>query len=80
LVEVQVDPEAGKEDRGNFLFLNAETGDIQYRIPPSQRLRLNRESFRMLLMEGLAVQVVLATHIRFYFYMQVMGLWLINRW
>jgi len=54
---VQVDPEASKVDRGNFLFLNAETGEVQHRIPPSQRLRLKREGFRRLLMEDLAVQV-----------------------
>ncbi|PUU74557.1 hypothetical protein B9Z19DRAFT_432831 [Tuber borchii] len=56
LTEVQVDPEVGKVDRGNFLFLNAETGEIEHRIPPGRRLRLKRESFRRLLMEDVAVQ------------------------
>ncbi|PWW75725.1 FAD/NAD(P)-binding domain-containing protein [Tuber magnatum] len=56
LVEVQVDPEVGKVDRGNFLFLNAETGEIQHRMPPNKRLRLKRDNFRKLLMEDLAVQ------------------------
>ncbi|KAG0125920.1 hypothetical protein HOY82DRAFT_587403 [Tuber indicum] len=56
LAGVQVDPEVGKVDRGNFLFLNAETGEIQHRIPPSMRMRFRRQGFRQLLMEGLAVQ------------------------
>lgn len=57
LLEVQVDPEQGKVDKGNFLFLNMKTGEIDYKIPPSKRLRLKRESFRKLLMEDLPVQV-----------------------
>lgn len=57
LLEVQVDPEQGKVDNGNFLFLNMKTGEIDSKIPPSKRLRLKRESFRKLLMEDLPVQV-----------------------
>lgn len=57
LLEVQVDPEQGKVDKGNFLFLNMKTGEIDYKIPPNKRLRLNRESFRRLLVEDLPVQV-----------------------
>lgn len=57
LLEVQVDPEQGKVDKGNFLFLNMKTGEIDYKILPSKRLRLKRESFRKLLMEDLPVQV-----------------------
>ncbi|CUS12216.1 unnamed protein product [Tuber aestivum] len=56
LTDLQVDPEMGRVDRGNFLFLNAETGEIQHRIPPNRRLRLKRDNFRKLLMEDLAVQ------------------------
>lgn len=46
LEKVQVDPEIGRNDTGNFLFLNLETLEVKYKIPPAQRLRLDREKLR----------------------------------
>lgn len=46
LDRVQVDPEVGRNDSGNFLFLNLETLDIKYKIPPAERRRLDREKLR----------------------------------
>ncbi|KAK6205747.1 hypothetical protein LQW54_008231 [Pestalotiopsis sp. IQ-011] len=46
-----------REDQGNFLFLNAETCDTRFRIPPSKRrLRLHRQKFRNVLTDGLDIQ------------------------
>jgi 2-polyprenyl-6-methoxyphenol hydroxylase-like FAD-dependent oxidoreductase len=46
-----------KEDAGNFLFLNAETCETRYKIPPSKRrLRLHRQKLRGVLADGLNVQ------------------------
>ncbi|TFY69027.1 hypothetical protein EVG20_g3324 [Dentipellis fragilis] len=54
--DVQVDPEQGRVDKGNFLYLNTLTGETVWKIPPSRRLRLKRESFRRLLMQGIDIQ------------------------
>ncbi|KAI8965484.1 FAD/NAD(P)-binding domain-containing protein [Daldinia sp. FL1419] len=46
-----------KSDAGNFLFLNCETAEIRYKIPPSKaRLRLNRQKLRSILEDGIDVQ------------------------
>jgi hypothetical protein len=46
-----------KLDEGNFLFLNAETGEIRYKVPPAkERFRLNRLKLLNLLSTGLNVQ------------------------
>jgi 2-polyprenyl-6-methoxyphenol hydroxylase-like FAD-dependent oxidoreductase len=51
-----VDPTL-KHDAGNFLFLNAETGETLYKIPPSKRrLRLHRQKLRGVLSDGLNIQ------------------------
>lgn len=42
----QVDPEVGRNDTGNFLFLNLETLEVKYKIPPAERRRLDREKLR----------------------------------
>jgi len=51
-----VDPSL-RADEGNFLFLNAETGEVRYRIPPTkERLRLNRLRLLNLLSTGLDIK------------------------
>jgi 2-polyprenyl-6-methoxyphenol hydroxylase-like FAD-dependent oxidoreductase len=56
LKTIQVDPEQGRKDTGQFLFLNLANVEPVYQIPPSPRLRINREKFRKLLLDGLDVQ------------------------
>lgn len=46
LDDAQVDPQIAKRDTGNFLFLNLETLDTKFRIPPNERRRVDRERFR----------------------------------
>ncbi|TVY13508.1 putative FAD-dependent monooxygenase [Lachnellula arida] len=54
--ETSIDPSLQK-DKGNFLFLNAETGDVRYKIPPSkERVRLNRLRLLNHLSTGLDIQ------------------------
>ncbi|KYK60751.1 monooxygenase [Drechmeria coniospora] len=55
--EVQVDPEVGRNDNGNFLFLNLDTLDAKFRIPPNERRRVNREKLRKVLLRGVASHV-----------------------
>ncbi|KAI0836252.1 FAD/NAD(P)-binding domain-containing protein [Hypoxylon sp. FL0890] len=46
-----------KADAGNFLFLNCETAEIRYKIPPSKnRLRLHRQKLRSILEDGINIQ------------------------
>ncbi|KAH6649186.1 hypothetical protein BKA67DRAFT_521779 [Truncatella angustata] len=46
-----------KKDEGNFLFLNAETCETRFKIPPSKRrLRLHRQKLRDVLTSGLNIQ------------------------
>jgi len=54
---VQVDPAVGRNDNGNFLFLNLATGETKYRIPPAERRRVNREKLRGLLLKDVADHV-----------------------
>lgn len=49
---VQVDPAIGRNDSGNFLFLNLADCTTKYRIPPSERRRVNREKLRAVLLDG----------------------------
>ena len=49
---VQVDPAVGRNDNGNFLFLNLSNCETKFRIPPSERRRVNREKLRAVLLEG----------------------------
>lgn len=55
--DVQVDPEVGRNDSGNFLFINLETLDSKFRIPPNKRRRVNREKLRKALLQGVADHV-----------------------
>ncbi|RFU26571.1 hypothetical protein B7463_g9768, partial [Scytalidium lignicola] len=51
-----VDPTL-KLDDGNFLFLNAETGEVRYKIPPTkERFRLNRLKLLNILSTGVNVE------------------------
>lgn len=54
---VQVDPAAGRNDTGNFLFINLATCETKFRIPPSERRRVNREKLRAVLLKGVAEHV-----------------------
>ncbi|KAL7938572.1 FAD/NAD(P)-binding domain-containing protein [Trichoderma chlorosporum] len=54
---VQVDPEIGRNDNGNFMFINLETKEAKFKIPPSSRKRVNREKFRRVLLKGVADKV-----------------------
>lgn len=54
---VQVDPEVGRNDNGNFIFLNLETLETKFRIPPNHRRRVNREKLRKVLLQGVADHV-----------------------
>ncbi|KAM4064571.1 FAD binding domain-containing protein [Hirsutella rhossiliensis] len=54
---VQVDPDIGRCDRGNFLFLNLATLEAKFRIPPNDRRRVNRERLRKALLRGVAGHV-----------------------
>ncbi|KIW99687.1 uncharacterized protein Z518_11100 [Rhinocladiella mackenziei CBS 650.93] len=49
---VQVDPAIGRNDSGNFLFLNLSNCETKFRIPPSDRRRVNREKLRAVLLKG----------------------------
>ncbi|KAH3671331.1 hypothetical protein OGAPHI_000554 [Ogataea philodendri] len=43
-------------DSGNFVYINASTGQPLVHIPPSKRLRVRREQIRRTLLEGIDVQ------------------------
>ncbi|EGR45197.1 uncharacterized protein TRIREDRAFT_81679 [Trichoderma reesei QM6a] len=54
---VQVDPEVGRNDNGNFIFINLKTLETKFRIPPNHRRRVNREKLRKVLLQGVADHV-----------------------
>ncbi|KAJ5689109.1 hypothetical protein N7462_003501 [Penicillium macrosclerotiorum] len=57
LPEAYVDPEATRNgENGHFLFFNLRTGEALWQVPPSKRIRMAREKFRRLLMDGIEVQ------------------------
>ncbi|KAJ5563787.1 hypothetical protein N7513_000029 [Penicillium frequentans] len=55
--DVQVDQDVAQNDNGNFLFINLETGEPKFRIPPSRRWRVNREKMRKALLQGIEEHV-----------------------
>lgn len=55
--ETQVDPEVGRNDTGNFIFINLETLEAKFRIPPNERRRINREKLRKLLLKEVSDKV-----------------------
>ncbi|KAL7787463.1 FAD/NAD(P)-binding domain-containing protein [Trichoderma ceciliae] len=54
---VQVDPEVGRNDNGNFMFINLKTQETKFRIPPNVRRRVNREKLRRVLLKKVAEKV-----------------------
>ncbi|KAM5343638.1 hypothetical protein ACJ41O_012175 [Fusarium nematophilum] len=54
---VQVDPEADRQGLGKFVFINLETLEPKFLIPPGDRRRVNREKLRNVLLEGVSDQV-----------------------
>ncbi|RCI12587.1 hypothetical protein L249_0103 [Ophiocordyceps polyrhachis-furcata BCC 54312] len=54
---VQVDPEVGRNDTGNFLFLNLASLDVRFRVPPNERRRVNRQRLREALLRAVADDV-----------------------
>ncbi|KPM41823.1 hypothetical protein AK830_g4717 [Neonectria ditissima] len=48
---VQVDPNVARLGTGNFVFINLETLEPKFRIPPSERRRVNREKLRNVLLQ-----------------------------
>ncbi|KAK1248647.1 hypothetical protein MKX08_006867 [Trichoderma sp. CBMAI-0020] len=57
LDDVQVDPETGRNDTGNFVFINLKTKEPKFYIPPNARRRVNREKLRRLLLKNVAENV-----------------------
>ncbi|KAL7924751.1 FAD/NAD(P)-binding domain-containing protein [Trichoderma austrokoningii] len=57
LDDVQVDPETGRNDTGNFVFINLKTKEPRFYIPPNTRRRVNREKLRRLLLRNVAENV-----------------------
>lgn len=57
LDDVQVDPETGRNDTGNFIFINLKTKEPKFYIPPTARRRVNREKLRRLLLKNVAENV-----------------------
>lgn len=58
LPEAYVDPEATRNgENGQFLFFNLRTGEPLWQVPPSRRIRMAREKFRRLLMDGIEIRV-----------------------
>lgn len=55
--DTQVDPEVGRNDTGNFIFINLETLEAKFRIPPSERRRINREKLRKVLLQDVSDEV-----------------------
>lgn len=46
-----------RHDKGNFVFINLETLEAKFRIPPSERRRVNRERLRNVLLRGVSDHV-----------------------
>ncbi|PHH77950.1 hypothetical protein CDD80_7573 [Ophiocordyceps camponoti-rufipedis] len=61
--DVQVDPEVGRHDTGNFLFLNLASLDVKFKVPPNERRRVNRQRLRQALVRGVADHVHWGKHL-----------------
>ncbi|GAB7364635.1 hypothetical protein MBLNU230_g5438t1 [Neophaeotheca triangularis] len=57
LDEIQVAPQVGQNDTGNFLFLNLETEEVKFKIPPNHRRRAGREKMRRTQLAGVKDRV-----------------------
>ncbi|TPX13007.1 uncharacterized protein E0L32_006652 [Thyridium curvatum] len=54
---VQVDPEADRQGLGKFIFINLETLEPKFLIPPGDRRRVNREKMRNVLLNRVSDKV-----------------------
>ncbi|KAH7000118.1 hypothetical protein EDB80DRAFT_103639 [Ilyonectria destructans] len=54
---VQVDPDVDHHGDGNFIFINLETLEPKFRIPPNERRRVNREKLRNVLLQEVGDRV-----------------------
>ncbi|RFN47027.1 hypothetical protein FIE12Z_8753 [Fusarium flagelliforme] len=54
---VQVDPEADRQGLGKFVFINLETLEPKFLIPPGDRRRVNREKLRKVLMKDVSEHI-----------------------
>ncbi|RGP81839.1 hypothetical protein FLONG3_36 [Fusarium longipes] len=54
---VQVDPDADRQGLGKFVFINLETLEPKFLIPPGDRRRVNREKLRKVLLKDVSEQV-----------------------
>lgn len=58
LPEAYVDGEATRNgENGNFLFFNLRTAEALWQVPPAKRIRMAREKFRRILMDGIPIEV-----------------------
>src|SRR5687767_9446424 len=65
LPEAFVDAEATKNgENGNFLFFNLRTAEALWQVPPAKRIRMGREKFRRVLMDGIPINVRPCSHPR----------------
>ena len=56
LPDAMVDPDAvARGEKGSFVFYDARSGEALFTIPPSERLRLRRESLRSILMPDIDI-------------------------
>lgn len=53
----QVDPDVAVNDTGNFLFLNLKDCSVKFKIAPSKRWRVKRQSMRLALLQGIEDRV-----------------------
>ncbi|OCH90886.1 putative monooxygenase [Obba rivulosa] len=51
----QVDGASAENDTGDFLFLDLTTLEVKYKVPPSKRIRVQREKLRRLLMRNIDI-------------------------
>lgn len=64
LPEAYVDNEATENgDNGNFLFFNLRTAEALWQVPPAKRIRMSREKFRRVLMDGIDIKVSRPKHL-----------------
>ncbi|KAH7325565.1 FAD binding domain protein [Stachybotrys elegans] len=57
LPEAYVDGDATRNgENGNFLFFNLVTAEALWQVPPSKRIRMAREKFRRVLMDGIPIK------------------------
>lgn len=57
LPEAYVDNEATRNgENGNFLFFNLRTAEALFQVPPAKRIRMSREKFRRVLMDGIPIK------------------------